>query len=66
MALCLTEITSWGILYYAFPVLSVAISRDTGWSTSVIVAAFSVSQLVAAAVGIPVGRILDRHGPRWS
>ncbi|MGO8609710.1 MFS transporter, partial [Rhizobium johnstonii] len=35
------------------------------WSTSVIVAAFSVSQLVAAVVGIPVGRILDRHGPRW-
>ncbi|KPH21494.1 MFS transporter [Rhodococcus sp. ADH] len=65
VALCLTEITSWGILYYAFPVLSVAISRDTGWSTSVIVAAFSVSQLVAAVVGIPVGRILDRHGPRW-
>ncbi|MCZ9634672.1 MFS transporter [Rhodococcus sp. BH5] len=65
VALCLTEITSWGILYYAFPVLSVAISRDTGWSTSVIVAAFSVSQLVAALVGIPAGRILDRHGPRW-
>ncbi|WP_208722146.1 MFS transporter [Rhodococcus qingshengii] len=65
VALCLTEITSWGILYYAFPVLSVAISRDTGWSTSVIVAAFSVSQLVAAVVGIPVGRILDRRGPRW-
>lgn len=65
VALCLTEITSWGILYYAFPVLSVAISRDTGWSSAVIVAAFSVSQLAAAAVGIPVGRILDRHGPRW-
>ncbi len=63
--LCLTEITSWGILYYAFPVLSPAITADTGWSTSVIVAAFSVSQLVAAVVGIPVGRILDRHGPRW-
>ena len=65
VALCLTEITSWGILYYACPVLSVAISRDTGWSSAVIVAAFSVSQLAAAAVGIPVGRILDRHGPRW-
>ncbi len=64
-ALCLTEISSWGILYYAFPVLSVSISRDTGWSITVIVAAFSVSQLVAAAVGVPVGRILDRHGPRW-
>lgn len=64
-ALCLTEITSWGILYYAFPVLSVSISRDTGWSITVIVAAFSVSQLIAAAVGIPVGRVIDRHGPRW-
>ena len=63
--LCLTEITSWGILYYAFPVLSPAITADTGWSTSTIVAAFSLSQLVAAVVGIPVGRILDRHGPRW-
>lgn len=63
--LCLTEITSWGILYYAFPVLSPAISADTGWSTSTIVAAFSLSQLLAALVGIPVGRILDRHGPRW-
>ena len=63
--LCLTEITSWGILYYAFPVLSPAITADTGWSTSAIVAAFSLSQLVAAVVGIPVGRILDRRGPRW-
>ncbi|MBB3038008.1 MFS transporter [Hoyosella altamirensis] len=64
-ALCLTEITSWGVLYYAFPVLSVSISRDTEWSIVVIVAAFSMSQLVAAVIGIPVGRILDRHGPRW-
>ena len=65
VALCLTEITSWGILYYAFPVVSVSISRDTGWSSSLVVAAFSVSQLVAAVVGIPVGRVLDRRGPRW-
>ncbi|WP_415971142.1 MFS transporter [Rhodococcus sp. 077-4] len=63
--LCVTEITSWGILYYAFPVLSPAITADTGWSTTSIVAAFSLSQFVAAMIGIPVGRILDRHGPRW-
>ncbi|MBV6762620.1 MFS transporter [Rhodococcus opacus] len=62
--LCLTEITSWGILYYAFPVLSVSISADTGWSLPVIVAAFSLSQLAAALTGIPVGRIIDRVGPR--
>lgn len=64
-ALCVTEITSWGILYYAFPVLAPSISADTGWSATSIVAAFTVGQLVAALVGIPVGRVLDRHGPRW-
>ncbi|MFZ2178147.1 MAG: MFS transporter [Rhodococcus sp. (in: high G+C Gram-positive bacteria)] len=63
-ALCLTEITSWGILYYAFPVLSVSISADTGWSLPVLTAAFSLSQLAAALTGIPVGRIIDRIGPR--
>lgn len=60
--LCLTEITSWEILYYAFPVLSPAITADTGRSTSPIVAAFSLSQLIVAMVGVPVGRILDRYG----
>lgn len=62
--LCLTEITSWGILFYAFPVLAVSISRDTGWSLPVITAAFSLGQLASAVTGIPVGRVLDRVGPR--
>src|SRR5436190_22689044 len=62
--LCVTEITSWGVLYYAFPVVADTISADTGWSRSAVAAAFSASQLVAAAVGVPVGRWLDRHGPR--
>ncbi|KAA8890428.1 MFS transporter [Nocardia colli] len=62
--LCLTEITSWGILYYAFPVLSVSITHDTGWSAPTITAAFSLSQFAAALTGIPVGRIIDRIGPR--
>ncbi|GAB4585784.1 MFS transporter [Nocardia sp. IFM 10818] len=62
--LCLTEITSWGILYYAFAVLGVSISRDTGWSLPVLTAAFSLGQLAAALIGIPLGRILDRRGPR--
>ncbi|MFC4127327.1 MFS transporter [Nocardia rhizosphaerae] len=64
ITLCLTEITSWGILYYAFPVLSLSISADTGWSLPTITAAFSLGQLAAALTGIPVGRVLDRIGPR--
>ncbi|BBG03416.1 putative transporter, MFS family protein [Pseudonocardia saturnea] len=65
LVLCVTEITSWGALYYAFPVLAPSIAADTGWSVPAVTAAFSAGLLVSAAVGIPVGRLLDRHGPRW-
>ncbi|MFJ8959750.1 MFS transporter [Lentzea sp. NPDC102401] len=64
IVLCTTEIISWGVLYYAFPVLLPTISSSTGWSLAAITAGFSASQIVAGLVGIPVGRLLDRHGPR--
>jgi hypothetical protein len=54
-ALCITEITSWGVLYYAFPVLAPAITAGTGWSTPVVTAAFSAALVVAALMGVPVG-----------
>ncbi|WP_329389715.1 MFS transporter [Streptomyces sp. NBC_01351] len=63
-ALCLTQITSWGIVYYAFPVLNPAITADTGWSTGATTAAFSSALVVSAIAGIYVGRILDHRGPR--
>jgi MFS family permease len=62
--LCATEITSWGVLYYAFPVLAPGLAADTGWSIGTITAAFSLGLLVNAVVGIPAGRWLDRFGPR--
>ncbi|WP_399495314.1 MFS transporter [Streptomyces sp. P9(2023)] len=63
-ALCATQITSWGIVYYAFPVLLPRLTADTGWSVDAATAAFSLALLVSAVAGIPVGRILDRRGPR--
>ena len=63
-ALCATQITSWGIVYYAFPVLNPQITSATGWSATATTAAFSGALLVSALAGIPVGRILDRRGPR--
>ncbi|WP_405009813.1 MFS transporter [Kitasatospora sp. NBC_01539] len=63
-ALCATQIIGWGILYYAFPVLAPHITAATGWSTAQATAAFSAALLVSALAGIPVGRIIDRHGPR--
>ncbi|WP_199255965.1 MFS transporter [Mycolicibacterium mengxianglii] len=65
LALCVTEITSWGVLYYAFTVLSEQISADTGWSAPAVTGAFSAGLVTSALVGIPVGRWLDRVGPRW-
>ncbi|GAA2329954.1 MFS transporter [Streptomyces kunmingensis] len=62
-ALCATQITSWGIVYYAFPVLNARITADTGWSTTATTGAFSLALLVSAASGIPIGRALDRRGP---
>lgn len=63
-ALCLTQITSWGIVYYAFPVLNPAITADTGWSPGATTAAFSAALVVSAIAGIYVGRVLDHRGPR--
>ena len=64
VVLCGTQIVSWGVLYYAFPVLVPTLSADTGWSVPSATAAFSAGLVVSALVGIPVGRLLDRFGPR--
>lgn len=64
IGLCLTEIVSWGVLYYAFPVLAPGIAADTGWSIPATTASFAAALVVSALVGIPVGRLLDRRGPR--
>ncbi|WGP13955.1 MFS transporter [Streptomyces sp. SH5] len=63
-ALCATQITSWGIVYYAFPVLNPQITADSGWSTGGTTAAFSLALVVSAIAGIRVGRIIDHRGPR--
>ncbi len=55
VVLCVTEIVSWGVLYYAFPVLAPSIAADTGWSIAAVTAAFSTGLVVSALVGIPAG-----------
>ncbi|XPP25627.1 MAG: MFS transporter [Leucobacter sp.] len=62
--LCVTELVSWGLLYYAFPVLAPSISADTGWSPQLVSAGFSLSLMVSAVCGVLVGRHIDRYGPR--
>lgn len=63
-ALCITVTTSYGVLFYAFPVLAPAISAAEGWSVVHVTAAFSASQVVVGLGGAVVGRWLERIGPR--
>jgi MFS family permease len=63
-ALCVTEVVSWGILYYGFPILLRPMEADLGWSRVEVTGAFSVGMGVAALAALPVGRWIDRHGAR--
>lgn len=44
--------------------LAPSIAADTGWSIAAVTAGFSTGLVVSALMGIPVGRWLDRIGPR--
>jgi MFS family permease len=59
-----TEIVSYGVIYYAFPVLATQITAGTGWSLTAVTLTYSAGNLAGALAGIPVGRLLQRHGPR--
>lgn len=59
-----TEMTSWGILYYAFSVIQTPLKAELGWSQSTVTGAFSLALLVSGLTALPIGRWLDRFGPR--
>lgn len=62
--LAVTQILSWGSLYYAFSILAPDIQRETGWSTSLVFGTYSWSLLVAGLTATPIGMLLDRFGGR--
>ena len=55
---------SWGILYYAFPVLLPAMERDLGWSRTTLIGAYTVAVIVSGLAALPVGRLLDHRPAR--
>jgi MFS family permease len=65
VTLCVTVTAAYGVLYYAFTVLQPRIIDATGWSAAAITTAFSAGTLLGAVAGIPVGRVIQRYGPRW-
>ena len=61
-ALGVTQVVSWGSLYYAFAVVMEEVRRDLAISSPVAVGAYCVALLVSGIVAAPVGRHIDRHG----
>jgi MFS family permease len=63
-SLAITELTSWGILFYSFSVMVTPMSTDLGWSAGTVTGAFAVAFLISGISAIVVGRWLDRSGSR--
>jgi MFS family permease len=58
------QVVSWGILYYAFSVFVAPMQAELGWSTVELTGAYSLALLCAGLAAVPVGRWVDRRGPR--
>ena len=55
-SLAITELTSWGILFYSFSVMVTPISTDLGWSAGTVTGAFAIAFLISGLSAIVVGR----------
>ena len=63
-ALAITQLISWGVLYYAFAVVAPAMARQPGWGVTAVSGAFSVGLLVSGLCARPVAALVGRLGPR--
>lgn len=64
VALGLTQIVSWGSIYYAFALLLEPLQRDLGAGRSEIAGAFSAALLISGICATWIGRTIDRLGGR--
>ncbi len=60
----MTQIVSWGTVYYAFAVMLSPMQAEFGWAQSVLTGAYSCALGISALALVPVGAWIDRHGGR--
>jgi MFS family permease len=63
-AFAVTQTVGYGCLYYAFAVLLHPVAADLNTSAATVTGALTTAVLAQAAMAVPVGRWLDRHGGR--
>jgi len=64
VALGVTQIVSWGSIYYAFALLLEPLQRDLGAGRSEIAGAYSSALLASGLCATSIGRTIDRLGGR--
>jgi MFS family permease len=62
--LCLTQLISWGTLYYAFSIFLHPTRAGQGWTQEQMVGAYSLSLLITGLCAYPVGRLIHRFDGR--
>jgi MFS family permease len=63
-SLAITELTSWGILFYSFAVMVTPMRADLKWPAETVTGAFAVAFLISGISAVLVGRWVDRYGSR--
>jgi predicted MFS family arabinose efflux permease len=64
LVLAVTQTVGYGALYYAYAVLLTPMAEALHATNTAVAGALTCSVLAGAAVAVPVGRWLDRHGGR--
>lgn len=64
LTLCVTQLVSWGVLFYGFAVVAPAVTSDTGWSEPAVAGAFSVGLVVSGLAAPAVARALGNFDAR--
>jgi MFS family permease len=62
--LAITQLVSWGMLYYAFAIVAPEMGHALGMRAELVFGAFSWALLVAGLAATPVGILIDRYGGR--
>jgi hypothetical protein len=63
-ALGITQIISWGAIFYGISVLAKPMMEELGWSFTFIFAGFSLSLLIGGIVSKPVAAFIQKRGGR--
>ena len=64
ITLAITQLISWGVLYYPFAVVAPPMTRQPGWGVTAVSGAFSVGLLASGLCAHAVAALIGRLGPR--